>query len=1222
MKKLLVVSVFLMLWSMQAFSSQSHPSQFSMPTAKQKAAMQAKMDARAQARSVVTPAQPAPAHRSLAPVNSPGKSRSARSHPFNNPPSNPPVNPVAFVSATQLAAGGGSFWSAVTADFTGSGRQDVAAPIAASYDSQTGIYTYAVSVILSNGNGTFQNAVLTPNPNGNFGDQILVGDVNGDGKADLIVVHSISPSTFEVWLGNGDGTFNVQNNHLNPISSNYPVAGVLTDLTGNGKLDLLIIDTQSPANMWTILGNGDGTFSQTPTSAPLTGGQLSDVVFADFNGDGLLDFAATDSNSRQTVVYLAHANGTYVAGAPLTNPDSVYDGCNNSAGDLNGDGKPEIVSANCGSALGPGNLTIYVNNGDGTFQTGVYYSAGTEAIDNTNADVYPLAVTIADINGDGNNDIVSSNVDGSDITVLLGNGDGTVKAPTEGFSAGGFPKTSALVADFNGDGFPDIIVPDDNFSFVYLQGYGDGTFRAAQDYYSPVSDSGWAYATTIASGDFNNDGYPDLVIGECCDNTVGVTVFLSNPNGSLQPGVNYGSGGNLEGVVVADFDGDGNLDFATSDFQNNLVQVFFGHGDGTFTASSPVSTGGTGSFVTVTGDFNQDGHPDLAVVNSNSTNITVSVLLNNGTGGFLPAVVYTVSNTVGNGNDIVAADVNNDGILDLVVTGQNNPGLLAVLLGNADGTFQTANTLSFAYNYLGNMALGDLDGDGKLDLAVAVDDNSVGTGLAIAKGNGDGTFQPAVLFSTTTQDVSLNPPAPGDVKMLDLKGNGKLDVIYSNLSYGTIGVLYNTGNPFGTGMFYDPVEYPAGGDVHSLVLADVNQDGAVDVVAADNDYAGATVLLNGSGSASSLSSSANPAVASQYLTFTSSVAATVRGITAVPTGSVTFFDGSTSLGVATMINGVAVWGISSLAVGTHSITAQYGGDSNFHSSTSTVYSEVITLATDSIGLISSMNPAPVAQSITFTATVSSASGGATATPTGSVSFLDGGALLGTTSVTSGVATFSTSSLAAGNHSITAQYSGDANFSGNSSGLTEAVVSPDFSLGATPPSISVNPGTPAQYTITVTPINGYNGTVTFSCGTLPATVTCTSFNPTSVTPSGAAVTTVLTLGTTAATASFVAPARPNSNPAAPTLWASLSGLGVFGLILAGTGRKRNRRIAILLGIMLLVMTFSFLGCGGGSNSNTGPLKGGTPAGNYTVALTAAGTGTGSPTHSMNITLVVQ
>ena len=1237
MKKLLTVSVFLLLWSMQVFGSQSKLSQFSALTPKQQAALQARLAARAQAGYAATPGRPALTHESFAAPNAApnavGKTRSTGSHPYNNPPSNPPVNPVGFLSATQISAGGLTQWSAVEADFNGDGKPDIAAPVKSSFNPSTNVATYSVSVVLNAGNGTFQPAQLTSNPNGVDGDQILVGDFNGDGKQDLIVVHATSPATFEVWLGNGDGTF-VPNHTLTTITSNFVVGGVVNP-DANGKLDLIFVDAHSPANVWTLLGNGDGTF-KTPTSVEVSEGPLADVVFADFNGDGILDFAASfsGSNGTQDGVFFGQAGGGYRAPILLTNPDGVYEVCNNSAGDLNGDGKPEIVSANCYPSGAADNLTVYLNNGDGTFQTGVYYAAGTESVDNTEANIAPQAVTIQDVNGDGKNDIVSSNPKGGDVTILLGNGDGTVNVPTVGYSTGGNPKTSALVADFNGDGLADIIVPDDAFSFAYLQGYGDGTFRSVLDYYSPVPGGYGAGVTTIATGDFNGDGNPDFVVGNVGYNNpngsgIGITVFLSNPDGSLQPGVNYGTGGSYEGVAVGYFTGASKLDIAAVNESNGGIQIFKGNGDGSFALGSFYSTGGTDALTIVAGDFNKDGFPDLAVVNSNpvqgssSHSVTVSVLLNNGAGGFNPAVVYSLNSSLGYAEDIVAADVNNDGILDLVVT-ESNPGVVAVLLGNADGTFQPASTPSFAFNSLGNLALGDLNGDGKLDLAVVVDDSSVGTGLAVAQGNGDGTFQPAVLYSTTLQNLNLaDYPLPGDVQMLGLNGDGKLDLIYSNLNYGTVGVLYNTGtNPFATGMFYDPVEYPAGSNVYALALVDVNQDGAVDVVAANNNFAGATVLLNASGSANTLASSANPAAASQTITFTSTVSANVRGVTAVPTGRVTFLDGATSLGVVTLTGGVASFSTSTLAVATHRITAQYSGDSNFHSRTSTVLSEVVNLATDATLLASSLNPAPVGQSVTFTATITSTSGGTTATPTGTVTFSDGGTSLGSIQLAGGVATLSTSSLALGNHSITAQYSGDANFAGTSSGLTQVIIAPDFSLAATPPSVTLNPGTSAQYTINVTPINGYNGTVTFTCGTLPATVTCASFNPTSVTPSGNAVSTTLTITTAAAAASFATPARPNSKPIAPKLWASLSALGLFGLVLAGSGRKRNRRTAFILGIMLTVMAFTLFGCSGGSSNTTPTPNAGTPAGNYTIAVTATGTGTGSPTHSMNVTLVVQ
>ncbi len=1210
MKKLLSLSIVLVLGLANTLHAQSSLSQFSVPSAKQKLALQSAPNSHAQSLSTASKRQP------------------VRSRPHTG---NPPVNPVGFVNATSVPAGGLTQWSAVEADFNGDGKPDMAAPV------QTGTTSFAVSVVLNGGNGSFQPAQLTQNPNGVVGDQLLAGDFNGDGKQDLIVVHATSPATFEVWLGNGLGGFNVQGNTLTTITSNFITGGVVTT-DANGKLDLIFVDEHSPANVWTLLGNGDGTF-QAPTSVAVSAGPLSDVAFADFNGDGILDFVASFSNSNgtQNGVFLGQSGGGYGAPMLLTNPDGVYNVCNNAVGDLNGDGKPEIVSANCYLSGLAGNLTVYLNKGSGTFDTGVYYSAGTESVDNTTAYIGPVAVAIADVNGDGKNDIVSSNARGGDVTILLGNGDGTINVPTVGYSTGGTPKTSALVADFNGDGFADIVVPDYVFSFAYLQGYGDGTFRSPLDFYSPVPNGYGAGATTMATGDFNGDGYPDFVLGNVGYNNpngsgIGITVFLSNPDGSLQPGVNYGTGGSYQGVAVGYFTGSSKLDIAAVNESNGGIQIFKGNGDGSFASGSFYSTGGSDALTIVTGDFNNDGFPDLAVVNSNPVQgtpityaITVSVLLNNGAGGFNPAVVYTVNSSAEIAEDIVAADVNNDGILDLIVT-ENNPGVVAVLLGNANGTFQTASTPAFAYNYLGNVALGDLNGDGKLDLAVTVADKSTGTGLAVAAGNGDGTFQPAVLYSTTLQNLNLGlDPLPGAIQMLDLNGDGKLDLVYSNSGYGTIGVLYNTGaNPFATGMFYDPVEYPAGSNVYALALVDVNGDGAVDVVAADNDFAGATILLNTSGSINTLAASANPAVASQSVTFTATVAG-VRGVTTVPTGSVTFLDGSTSLGSASLSGGVATFSTSTLAVGTHSITAQYSGDSNFHSVTSAVLSEAITLAADSTSLLSSVNPAGVGQSVTFTATITSTSGGATATPTGTVTFSDGGTSLGTTSVSSRVATFSTSGLALGNHSITAAYSGDANFAlSSSSALTQVMVAPDFSVGANPTTMTVNAGSSAPYVISVTPSNGYNGTVAFTCpGTLPTKVTC-SFSPTSVSPSnGTYATTTLTLVTTAATASLALPVRPGSKSAAPMILASLGGFGVFGLVMAGVGSKRNRRHLAMLGIVLFATMFTFVGCGGSSSkSGTNPSVPGTPAGTYTVTVTAAGSGTSAPTHTLSVTLVVQ
>ncbi len=1098
MKKLLAFFAFLLLAAMQLSASQSNLSQFSVRSQKQNGAQQASQKS--------------------AKASTTAKAYSARPHPYT---SNPPISTVGLVSALQIPAGGAPYWTAVSADFNNDGKQDMATPVL-NDDGKT----FSVSVVLSNGDGTFQSPILTPNPNGSYGDQILVGDVDNNGTQDLILVHATKPSTFEVWLGTGDGHFNVQSNTLNQIAPNDLDGGVLTK-----SGDIIAIDDQNPANVYTLTNTGTGSFKEPAVSMALIGsGQLNNIVFDDFNQDKILDFAATDSGNNQTVVYLGQPNGTYVAGAPLTAIPADYGTCNNSSGDLNNDGFPEIVTANCGFD----DLIIYVNNRDGTFQPGVTYALATNS-----PYLMAEAVTIEDVNGDGNKDIISSNFDSGDITVMLGKGDGTLLSlPTVGYSTGGSPHTSALVADFNGDGFMDIVVPDDNFSFVYLQGYGDGTFRGAMDFFSPIptSSTGRPFAQVIATADLNGDGYPDVVVGNCCNNLIGITVFLSQPDGSMKPGVNYGAGGSLTSVAIADFDGDGIPDIAALDLTGNSVQIFTGNGDGTFTESNNYPTLGNnangsknGGFnQIVTGDFNKDGHIDIAVANYSSNN--VSVLLNDGNGGFLTAATYTVS---GNAQTIATADVNNDGYYDLVVTNYASPGVINVLLNQKDGTFLAAphSPITFAFKYPGNIALDDLNGDGKLDLAVTIDDPT-GPGLAVAQGNGDGTFQPAILFPTTQpQNIALNPPYPGDVKIFDLNGDGNKDLVYSNASfgtkpdYGTVGILYNTGtNPFAAGMFYDAVEYPAGSFVYSLALADVNNDGAKDIVMADGFYSGVTVMLNGSGSGSVVASSANPAIVGTSVSLTANVAATVRGITAVPTGTVTFLDGSTSLGTATLTSGVATFTTTGLAIGTHSITVQYSGDSNFHSSTSKVLSEVINNG-----------------------------------------------------------------------------------------------KPDFSLSPSATSASITAGNSATFTVTSTPVYGYTGTIAFTASGCPSKATC-AFSPASVTLAGTAVPTTLTITTAAATTSLVTPFHPNSDPMNPTLWASLGGFGLFGLILAGTGKKRSRQMAIVLGTLVLMMMITFVGCGGGSSGGGGGgSTPGTPAGNYTVTVTAAASGV---THNLNVTVIVQ
>jgi len=130
--------------------------------------------------------------------------------------------------------------------------------------------------------------------------------------------------------------------------------------------------------------------------------------------------------------------------------------------------------------------------------------------------------------------------------------------PTLGYAVGGYPYEPAVATDFNGDGFVDIIIPDELSSFAYLRGYGDGTFRSGLNSYATVDS--YSYSYDVATGDFNGDGHDDVVVTNYCSGCsapIGVTVFLANPDGSLQSGVNYGSS-NYYFAAVGDFNGDGN----------------------------------------------------------------------------------------------------------------------------------------------------------------------------------------------------------------------------------------------------------------------------------------------------------------------------------------------------------------------------------------------------------------------------------------------------------------------------------------------------------------------------------------------------------------------------------------------------------------------------------------------------------------------------------------
>ena len=655
----------------------------------------------------------------------------------------------------------------------------------------------------------------------------VAGDFTGDGRDDLVVTAGDlagHPTGVNVMVATGPGTFAAAQFLSLP---DIPFDVKTADFDRNGTLDFVTV-SQSVAVAQLFLGNGAGGFTQ--VSLPIRAVTQA-VVVADFNTDGRPDLAFVGGPRGTDLAGGVDVHFQTAAGSYSSNPDVIltHRAARTAAvGDVNRDGTPDLISASLDSAAGTSSVRVFLAQQSPSFVEGNTYSV-----------VYGArSVALADFDRDGRLDAAVASRFAGIVTVLYGTGGGALGRPDELF-LGGEPR-GVTVLDANRDGIPDLAVAlQQSFNVTVVEGVAGGGFRVA----SSLPAGGEAFAAVALDAD--RDGATDLAtVGTTADH---VRVFRNTTpapgTGGFTAGPLLPTGVQPNAVAAGDFDADGFQDFAVADAGDGTnmgltasVTVYFGTSPTAFnrvvTLDVPLTFGSPGPllFELVAADINNDGKTDLVVSPGGGIPYVLGYL-NLGIGTVFGASSKYYTSAPFHPAGFAPTDFDRDGSLDLPIASFG--GVVTVMRGSPlvfDLTPQATASLTDARA----LVAGDFNRDGKPDLAVTAAP-TVGTGtVTVYLGDGAGGLTPVQTLPAGQ--------IPRAIVAGDWNGDGRLDLAVSNKIDGTVG-LY-TGNGMGT--FTPSGTVTVSATPRGIAVGDWDGDAKPDLLVACQD-AGVVAVLRGNG---------------------------------------------------------------------------------------------------------------------------------------------------------------------------------------------------------------------------------------------------------------------------------------------------------------------------------------------------------------------------------------